>query len=331
MALLAFLLLAAGAGPAFSQPEPFLSRPTSGETPTKVAVGFYLADIFEISAPDQTMLADVVIQAEWEDPRLAGRWSAVHSAALDEVWNPNLQLVNQRGVSMLLPQRVDVDPSGRVRWQQRWVGRISARMDLRDFPLDRQLFHIQVVSLGYTPDEVALVLRADYPQSGRAATLSVTDWSMGAVRVEAANFEPVPGSQPLSGAQLSWEGQRHIGYYAVLVIFPLILIVVMGSGALWIDPSIIAARVSIAMTTMLTLISYRFSIGKSVPTLTYLTRFDYFMLASTIIIFAIMALVAAGAHLVGKGRIELVKRIDGWACVAFPIVFAIVFVLAWWA
>jgi hypothetical protein len=84
------------------------------------------------------------------------------------------------------------------------------------------------------------------------------------------------------------------------------------------------------MTTMLTLIAYRFALGKSVPALTYLTRFDYFMLASTIMIFLMLLYVAAGARLVAKGRAPLVHRIDLWARPVFPAVFGAVFALAWW-
>jgi hypothetical protein len=82
------------------------------------------------------------------------------------------------------------------------------------------------------------------------------------------------------------------------------------------------------MTTMLTLIAYRFSLGTSVPNLNYRTRFDYFMLASTVLTFLILLLVVSGAYLVGKGKVTLVHCIDTWAGLAFPMVFGVVF-LAW--
>jgi len=203
-------------------------------------------------------------------------------------------------------------------------------MDLRDFPLDNQQFHIQIVSFGYGPSEVELVSDTDYSKQSRAATLSITDWVIGPARIELADFDPGPGSKIQSGIQLSWDGQRHIGYYAVQVILPLVLIVLMGSGALWVNSSAIPARVSISMTTMLTLISYRFSIGKSVPNLAYLTRFDYFMLASTVIIFTIFVIVISSVYFSSNGKVEISKRIDFWARVAFPILFISSFILAWW-
>jgi hypothetical protein len=328
--LLVCLLLVAITAPGLCAIDADLSRPDTAGSPTSVRVGIYLVDLHEISGADQAFLADLVIQAEWLDPRLAGRWPDLHGVALDDVWNPRLQLVNQRGVTASLPQRVEVDPSGRVRYRQRWWGRYSVPMDLRDFPLDRQSFYVQVVSLGYTRDEVDLVVNAESMRSGRAEKLSVTDWKIGPAVAQIADLEPVPGARVLAGASLNWEGERFIGYYAAQVILPLVLIVLMGWTAVWVDPSVVTTRVSVSMTTMLTLIAYRFAIGKSVPNLPYLTRFDYFMLASTILIFMTLMLVAAGAYLVGKGKLPAVHHIDRWSRATFPVLFIAVFVLVWW-
>jgi hypothetical protein len=87
---------------------------------------------------------------------------------------------------------------------------------------------------------------------------------------------------------------------------------------------------SVVMTTMHTLISYRFALGRSVPTLTYLTRFDYFMLASTVLVFVILVVVSLEAYLVSREKVALCNRIDFWARCIFPVVFGIVFVFAWW-
>jgi hypothetical protein len=322
---LACILLGSATAPGFCQVD--VARPNAGEAATRVRLNIYLADLSEVSGASQTFVADVVVAAEWMDPRLAGRWPGVHKAAMGDIWNPNLQLVNQRSVATSLPGQAEVDPSGLVHWRQRFIGRFSVRMDLRDFPFDRQRFGVQVVSLGYGRDEVDLV--ANPEQSGRSKDLSITDWDIGSVQIQTADFEPAPSAKVQAGIQLSWDGRRYIGYYVVQIILPLVLIVLMGGATLWLDPSVVPARVSMAMTTMLTLIAYRFALGNSVPNLTYLTRFDYFMLASTILVFLILLLVVASAHLVGKQRLRFVHRMDTWARTAFPLVFAAVLVAAW--
>jgi hypothetical protein len=305
-----------------------VARPNADGVPTSVRVNLYLADFFEVSGADQAFMADVVVAAEWTDPRLAGRWPGVHKADMRDVWNPNLQVLNQRNVTGSLPAQVEVDSSGLVRWRQRFIGRFSLRMNLREFPFDRQRFGIQVVSLGYGRDEVDLAIAPE--RSGRSKELSITDWDVGSTWIEGADFEPAPGAKVQSGVALSWDARRRVGYYVVQIILPLVLIVLMGGATLWVDPAIVPARISMAMTTMLTLIAYRFALAQSVPNLTYLTRFDYFMLASTILVFLILLLVVVGAHLVGKQQLALAHRIDKWANRAFPLVFALVLAAAWW-
>jgi gamma-aminobutyric acid receptor subunit beta len=81
---------------------------------------------------------------------------------------------------------------------------------------------------------------------------------------------------------------------------------------------------------MLTLIAYRFTLARSLPNLNYLTRMDYFILASTILVFLVVVLATLTSRLTGQGRQRLVERIDRSAIVAYPLLFAAVFALAWW-
>jgi Neurotransmitter-gated ion-channel ligand binding domain len=325
---LACLLCSMWAGAAARAAEIDVSRPDLGG-PVAVRLGLYLADVYEISGADQAFSADVVLLAEWRDPRLASTGPGVRGMDLNDVWNPRLQLVNQRGVNAMMPQRVEVDSSGLVRYRQRWWGRFSARMDLQKFPKDRHEFQIQVATLGYPRAQVELVPLAE--KSGRASGLSIADWEIGPARAEAADFLPAPGAPALAGVRLVWEGRRHVGYYIAQVALPLALIVLMGWTALWVDPLVVTTRMSVAVTTMLTLIAYRFAFGRQVPALNYLTRLDYFMLGATMLVFLMLLVVAAGAWLVGKDRKILVDKIDRWSRAIFLALFAAVFLWSWLA
>ena len=328
--LLTFAFLVCLIAPAWCATNMTTSRPNAGAGPTPVNVYLYVVDIFDVSGSDQAFNADVVLVAEWRDPNLAGKWAAIQTMKLEDVWEPRLQPVNQRGTSTLLPQRVEIHPDGLVRYLQRWSGRFTTRIDLKDFPMDRQSFYVQVVSLGYSRDEVELIPDLEGKRSGRAEQLSITDWRLGAARMERADFDPVPGMKPLAGVRIIWEGKRQVGYYAVQVILPLVMIVLMGWTALWIPPSVVPPRVSVAVTTMLTLIAYRFALGRLVPNLPYLTRFDYFTLGSTILIFLVLLLVAGTAYLVAQNKAALAASIDRRARLAFPVIFGAMVLLIWW-
>lgn len=48
-----------------------LGHPDPENTPTPVAVSLYLVALRDVSGASQTFLADVVVVAEWRDPRRA--------------------------------------------------------------------------------------------------------------------------------------------------------------------------------------------------------------------------------------------------------------------
>ena len=59
----------------------------------------------------------------------------------------------------------------------------------------------------------------------------------------------------------------------------------MSWAVFWIDPSDLGPQFSIAVTSMLTLIAYRFAIESNIPKLPYLTRLDAFILMGTLLVF----------------------------------------------
>ena len=105
------------------------------------------------------------------------------------------------------------------------------------------------------------------------------------------------------------------------IIVPLVLIVMMSWIVFWIDPSEAAIQISVAATSMLTLIAYRFIVDGLVPRVSYLTRLDWLIVLSTILVFVTLveALVTSVLH--EQGRTEEGRRLDRISRVIFPAVF----------
>jgi hypothetical protein len=325
LVLAATLLVGRGAMPAVDVDA--LSRPLADSGPTPVEVAVYLVDLFEIDSARQTFNADVVIVARWNDPRLAGRWPHSRSVETGSIWRPRLQVVNQRKVERSMDREVEVLPDGTVLYRQRLSGDFSARLDLREFPLDRQRFAVQVVATGYTPEEVDL--KPVGAASGRATEFSVSDWHIGDVELTDADLELPGGSRILPGVALGFEGSRALRYYVVQLMLPLVAIALMAWAVFWIDPSVVGTRMSVVVTTMLTLIAYRFMINSLVPKLAYLTRLDYFLLGATVLIVVALLAVSAGSYLVAHDRVLAVRRMDRWSRGIYPAMLLLLVVGVW--
>ena len=117
----------------------------------------------------------------------------------------------------------------------------------------------------------------------------------------------------MSGFLISFDGTRRSSHYVIKVIIPLILIVAMSWVVFWIDPREAGSQIGVALTSMLTLIAYRFAVGSELPNIPYLTRMDYFLLASTVLVFASLVEVIITAYYARNDQVDLAHRIDVWA------------------
>ena len=314
-AWLSMPLVAFGATPSESAE---VSRPTTG--PVKVYVTIFIIDVDEINSASQSFDANVYIQYRWRDQRLAHKGSKSIVRPLDEIWNPEIQIVNQQKLWLTFPDIVKIAPDGEVVYRQRAWGSFSQPLKLHEFPFDRQVFFIQLAASDYTQDEVELVLDTK-EESGIAQELSVADWNILGWKTEPRNYKPTPTVNATSGFAFSFEARRNTGYFIIKVIIPLILIVAMSWVVFWIDPMESGTQISVAITTMLTLIAYRFAIDLDLPKVSYLTRLDFFILISTILVYASLIEVIVTSTFAKSERLSQARAIDRWMRWLFPVTF----------
>ena len=122
----------------------------------------------------------------------------------------------------------------------------------------------------------------------------------------------------------SFRARRQVGFYIVKIVLPLAMVVAMSWVVFWIDPAEAGTQIGVSITTMLTLIAYRFAVGAYLPRVSYLTRMDYFILASTVLVFASLIEVVITSKLGKSGRIRAARIIDRFARVLFQAAFALV-------
>jgi len=319
----------AGSAYALVPQENLLLRPDPPGTPTKVLVAPYVIDIENINSAKQQFTIDLVLSLEWKDSRLAGRQRRL---SLNEIWHPQAYLYNQRLVRKFLPDVVEISPDGTVLYMQRYYGHLASRLDLRDFPFDRQTLPITVVSFLYSPEQVNFVLDTRY--TGRAENFSNTDWQIdsgkGSVRAHrtAATHDRAQQYR-LARFDYVFTAKRHLSYYVWKVIGPLILIVLMSWAVFYIDPAQIGPQLGLAATSILTLIAFLFSLGNILPPISYLTRMDYFVYASLALVFLAFIEALASGFLAAHGKHELAKRFDRISRWVFPLAFAVFNVWFW--
>jgi hypothetical protein len=306
-----------------------IERPASGNGPTQVSVGIWIVDISNIDSAQQNFTADVAIVLRWKDARLAHAGTGVAHYALDQIWTPRVGIANETSsVVRKLPESAEVEPDGTVLYRQRYVGAFTQPLRLQSFPFDRQAFRIQFVAIRYRPDEVMFVPDENWIRDGlrQAAGISqsiiLPDWTVDKWATKATVYALTPGLQ-YSSYVFEFTASRNVEHYILKVILPLVLIVMMSWAVFWTEPTNSNSQFSIAVTSMLTLIAYRFAVDSQLPRLPYMTRLDVFFLISTLLVFFSLIEVLVTTILDNNQQIARAKKLDRYCRVIVPVIFVI--------
>ncbi len=201
-------------------------------------------------------------------------------------------------------------------------------LHLNSFPFDEQTFRVRLAAVRYTPDEVKFVpeqswIDAGIPQAaGMSKSITLPDWTVDKWDIKTLPYTLAPGLI-YSGYVFEFTASRKVEHYILKVILPLILIVMMSWAVFWIDPATSNSQISIAVTSMLTLIAYRFAVDSQLPRLPYMTRLDSLFLTSTLLVFFSLIEVLVTTILDNKQQTERAKKIDRYCRAIFPAIFAV--------
>jgi hypothetical protein len=306
-----------------------IERPKSNSGPTQISTLIWVVDINGIDSARQSFTADIVVVLRWKDPRLAHTGSGVMRYSLDQIWNPRVSIENETSsVSHRLPDSVEVEADGTVLYRQRYDGPFTQALRLKSFPFDKQTFRVHLVAVRYSPNEVQFVPDQKWVEGGLkqaggiSPSITLPDWTIEHWDIKTLGYALVPGME-YSGYVFEFTASRNVQHYILKVILPLVLIVIMSWTVFWIDPIHSNSQISVAVTSMLTLIAYRFAIDSQLPRLPYMTLLDAFILTSTVLVFFSLIEVLITTILETNQQRKLAKKIDRYCRAIFPTTFVI--------
>ena len=283
-----------------------------------VNVRLFLIDVEGVDTVTQSFTANLTMVVRWHDPGLAHQGPGSVSMSMDNIWFPRIQMLNQQRLVATLPRAVEVFPDGEVVQRQRFWGSFSQPLKLESFPFDSQRLKVTIANVGFGGDVVNLI---PSPRSGISKELTMPDWIVTDWDFVTTDFSLEDESSSIDGLVFSLDVKRDGSYFKYKVIFPLILIVIMSWLVFWIDPSLAASQISVSVTAMLTMIAYRFALAGMIPRLATLTSLDYFVLASTLMVFLAMIEVVYTAHLSTNGQLGKARRVDFHARWIAPLIY----------
>lgn len=294
-----------------------ISRPGPADKPTTVRIAVVILDVDNVNGAAQSFDANVYYEVRWRDERLVRDQPGDRLFKIGEIWTPRIILANEQRAWRTMPEFYEVSPDGEVTYTQRVWGSFSQPLDLREFPFDTQRFKILFVSTRFDQSEIRLVSDPKF-STVIADRLSVPNWRVLSTSIDLSAYKVVAEEAGQPAFTFSFTAKRVVNYYLIFIVLPLVLIVAMSWIVFWIDATEMGTRFSIAITSMLTLIAYRFAVAGELPNISYLTRMDVFMVGSTVLVFSALLAVATSSRLVHRDKVERARAINRVSRYAFP-------------
>ncbi|XP_068628059.1 gamma-aminobutyric acid receptor subunit alpha-6 [Battus philenor] len=306
--------------------------PTHGKGyPTVVQTNILIRSMGPVSELDMDYSMDCYFRQYWRDTRLSFfgpiRSLSLSIKMLERIWRPDTYFYNGKHSyvhTITVPNKLlRISQHGDILYSMRLTIKAKCPMELRNFPMDRQSCPLILGSYAYSNQQ--LVYQWQNSQSVNfvpGMTLSQFDL----ISFPYRNFTFTRREGDFSVLQVSFNLQRHTGYFLIQVYVPCILIVVLSWVSFWIHREATSDRVGLGITTVLTLSTISLDSRTDLPKVRYATALDWFLLMSFFYCIATL-LEFAGVHYftkVGSGEIviddseweELIEEVGGDALAA---------------
>lgn len=304
----------------------------SSTGPVVVDVGLFISAITSIDPVGNTFQVEGYLHTVWCDPRLAFDPAAkgvreeifLEEKArekLGEIWWPDLTFANEEGSRGTEDQQLILLADGTLQYQEKLDVVLEANFDLERFPFDEQVLEIEIESFAW--DAEYLVLHKEDERIGFSDGFDLPEWRIERVETALEAVKEVRDRAPFSELLIEVHVSRQSGYYIWKVLIPLFLLVAVSWAVFWMPIEVVADRMSLSMTGLLTIVAYQFVISGGLPKVSYFTFMDSLLMVSFLLMILAIAENMTAHALHARGRTDLARKLDHACRWGFPLVLVL--------
>lgn len=230
---------------------------------------------------------------------------------------PNFIILNQQGRRFIQEEIFIVYPDGAIRHFQRITVTLQAPdFDFRKFPFDPQSFSIKLIMLK-SIDYYLFTPGTDFPSIGKK--LGEEEWLI-------YDHNVLIGTKILNKSHSEYTLQinatRHVDYYLFRILIPLLLIIIVSWGTLFMRDY--SNRISVSVAVLLIFVAFNFTIGSDLPRLGYMTFMDGILFAAFLITALTVLLNVFLRRMETTDKMELADTLDRYITIAYPIIYLLI-------
>ncbi|CAN2387677.1 Belongs to the ligand-gated ion channel (TC 1.A.9) family [Pristimantis euphronides] len=294
----------------------FAMRPGFGGSAIPVGIDVQIESIDSISEVDMDFTMTLYLRHYWKDERLSFQSTNNRSMTFDgrlikKIWVPDVFFVHSKR-SFIHDTTMEnimlrVYPDGNVLFSLRITVSAMCFMDFSRFPLDTQNCSLELESYAYNEDDLML-----YWKRGNESLKTDEHISLSQFFIE--EFSASSGLALYSSTGwynrlfINFILRRHIFFFVLQTYFPAMLMVMLSWVSFWIDRRAVPARVSLGITTVLTMSTIITGVSASMPQVSYIKAVDVYLWISFLFVFLSVIEYAAVNYLTTVEERKQLKR-----------------------
>lgn len=304
--------------------------------PIEVEVSLLIDQITGIDQRRENFTIVAYLLLDWVDPSFAYNTSECKCNFIDyssqqfddylvenNLETPRFIILNQQGRRFIQEDNYRIYPDGSIRFFERFTVTLQAPdFDFRKFPFDPQTFYIKLLMLR-SLDHYIFKVNPEWPSIGNK--LGEEEWQIYDHKAF-VDFKKL--NNVFSAYTLQIEAKRHIDYYMFRIFIPLLLIVIVSWGTLFMRDY--SNRISVSVAVLLIFVAFNFTIGSDLPRLGYMTFMDGIMFAAFLVTALVVLLNVFLRRLETTDHVEFAYSFDRFTTILYPILYiGILAVLVW--
>ncbi|MCP9264122.1 Glutamate-gated chloride channel [Dirofilaria immitis] len=278
-----------------------LSWPDTGG-PVLVSVNIYLRSISKIDDVNMEYSAQFTFREEWHDARLAYERLADENTQVppfvvlasseqadltQQIWMPDTFSKMKKQVFTILKIEfgrieqearrhlidkpnvlIRIHPDGQILYSVRLSLVLSCPMSLEYYPLDRQTCLIDLASYAYTTDDIKYEWKLKNPiQQKEGLRQSLPSFELQDVLTDYCTSKTNTGEYSCLRTKMIL--RREFSYYLLQLYIPSFMLVIVSWVSFWLDKDSVPARVTLGVTTLLTMTTQSSGINAKLPRFLY--------------------------------------------------------------
>ncbi|XP_061910493.1 gamma-aminobutyric acid receptor subunit delta [Entelurus aequoreus] len=268
-------------------------RPGIGGPPVNVSMAIEVASIDHISEANMEYTMTVFLRQSWHDDRLSynhtNKTLGLDSRFVDKLWLPDTFIVNAKSAWFhdvtVENKLIRLQPNGVILYSSRITSTVACDMDLTKYPMDEQECMFDLESYGYSSEDIVYHWSESQRHIHGLEKLELSQFTITDYRfvTEIMNFKSAGRFPRLS---LRFQLRRNRGVYIIQSYMPSILLVAMSWVSFWISQTAVPARVTLGITTVLTMTTLMVSARSSLPRASAIKALDVYFWICYVFVFA---------------------------------------------